>query len=209
MDVRGVREVTMDTRRSTGSRGVQGQGGSAGGARSGRGNDGSGGRRRGWRREGGEVGDAADGSFTTPFNILREGGVGPAGRGSMQVGVLGHGMISPGPSAQEGARKSEEDGKRKREGSWGGMDGGGVREVTMDTRCSTGSRGVQGQGGSAGAAGGVTAGARSGRGNDGSGGRRAAGGGRAVKSEMQRTALPRHLLIFQERGGSGRQGEGR
>ena len=71
-----------------------------------------------------------------------------------------------------GARKSEEGGKRKGEGSWGGMDGGGVNEVAMDTRRSTGSRGIQGPVGSAGAAGGVTAVARSGRGNDGSGGRR-------------------------------------
>ena len=105
----GVNEVTMDTRRSTGSRGVQGQGGSAGaaggvtaGAKSGRGNDRSGGRMRGWGREGSEVGDAADGSSTTPFNILREGMVGPAGRGSIEGGVFGHGGISPGPSAQEG-----------------------------------------------------------------------------------------------------------
>ena len=90
-------------------------GGVTAGARSGRGNDGSGGRRCGWRREGGGVGDAADGSFTTPYNILKEGGVGQAGKGkgSMQWGAFGHGGISPGLSAQEGARKSEEDGKRK------------------------------------------------------------------------------------------------
>ena len=74
------------------------------------------------------------------------------------------------------------------------MDGGGVREVIRDTRCSTGSRGMQGPGGSAGAAGGGTAGARSGREEDGPGSAGAAGGGRAVKSEMQRAALPRLLL---------------
>ena len=54
-----------------------------------------------------------------------------------------------------GARKPEEEGKRKGEGSWGGMDGGGVSGAIRDTRRSTGSRGVQGPGRSAGAAGGI------------------------------------------------------
>ena len=97
-----------------------------------------------------------------------------------------------------GARKPEEEGKRKGEESWGGMDGGGVREVIMDTRrgVARGREVYRGRGGrraprvESPLAPGV------GWGMMGAGGGGAAGGGRAVKSEMQRTALPRHLLIF-------------
>ena len=85
-----------------GSESAGAAGGVTAGARSGRGNHGSGGRRGGWRREGGGVGDAAGGSSTTSFHVLREEGVGSAGRGSIEKGVLGHGGISPGPAAQEG-----------------------------------------------------------------------------------------------------------
>ncbi len=107
-----------------------------------------------------------------------------------------------------GARKPEEEGQRKGEGSWGGMDGGGVSGVIMDTRRSTVSRGVQGPGGSAGAAGGVTAGARSGGGNDGSGGRRCGwrreGGGVGDAADGSSTT-PYNIL----REGGGRAGRER
>ena len=55
------------------------------GARSGKGDDGSGGRRRGWRREAGGVGDALakGGSSSTPFTVLRERERGWFGRGGV------------------------------------------------------------------------------------------------------------------------------
>ena len=75
----GVNKRAIDTRCSARSRGMQGPDGSEGaaggftaGARSGMGDDGSGGRRRGWRRETGGVGDAKGGSSSTPFTVLRE-----------------------------------------------------------------------------------------------------------------------------------------